>query len=346
MQTRLGLLLLACAVHLVLGAGGGAAQERRITIASWGSEYQKAQREAWFDAVKRDLGITIREETTTNIADIRVQVASGKPTWDLVDQGNFSCALLERDGLLEKLDPAIVATPGIPDNMKSEYWIANTVFSTVLGWRAAAYPDTKPEKWADMWDLKRFPGPRSLRRSPVYSLEAALLADGVSPQALYPLDISRAFRKLKELKPHVLTWWNSGADSMQLLQGREVDMLGIWNGRVQSLIKTGAAVEFTYNQQMLLFDCWLVPKGAPNKDLAMQALAHMLTPEAQARFPLLINYAPANEKAYATGIIPPEVAANLPNSPQNAPKGFTLDAKWWATNLDEVTKQFDQFIQE
>lgn len=35
----------------------------------------------------------------------------------------------------------------------------------------------------------------------------------------------------------------------------------------------------------------------------MKAMAHMLTPEAQARLPLHINYGPSNAKAYETGII-------------------------------------------
>ena len=35
---------------------------------------------------------------------MRTQVASGKPTWDLTTQGAYSCALLEKEGRLEKFD--------------------------------------------------------------------------------------------------------------------------------------------------------------------------------------------------------------------------------------------------
>ena len=97
---------------------------------------------------------------------------------------------------------------------------------------------------------------------------------------------------------------------------------------------------------MLLADCWVIPKGAPNKDLAMKAIQIMSRPEVQARIALYINYGPANAKAFDTGIIKPDVAAALPSSPENAKKGFVLDASYWAANLDELTKRFDLFIQE
>jgi hypothetical protein len=39
------------------------------------------------------------------------------------------------------------------------------------------------------------------------------------------------------------------------------------------------------------------------------------------------------------------MAANLPNSPQNAGKGFVLSVDWWVKNNDEMVKRFDAFLQ-
>ncbi len=63
----------------------------------------------------------------------------------------------------------------------------------------------------------------------------ALIADGVPVDKLYPLDVDRAFKKLEQLKPHVLVWWSSGAQSAQVLKDGEVDMVAAWNGRIQAL---------------------------------------------------------------------------------------------------------------
>lgn len=329
-----------------VSAAAPATAQQTLTIASWGGAYQKAQREAWFSVVEKELGVTIKEDTTSGIADVRAQVASGRPTWDLVQQGNYSCAMLDKEGKVEKLDPAIVHVDGIPDSMKGPGWISNLVYSAALAWNDAKYKDQKPSGWADMWDFKTFPGGRTMRRSPVYNLEAALIADGVPMDKLYPLDVERAFKKLKQIRDKVTVWWASGAQSAQVLKDGDVDMAEIWNGRAQDLAKEGAKIGITFNQQMLLTDCWVIPKGAPHAELAMKAVQIMSRPDVQARIALFINYGPANAQAYDTGVIKPEVAAALPSSPENAKKGFVLDANYWAAHLDELTKRFDLFIQE
>jgi putative spermidine/putrescine transport system substrate-binding protein len=333
----------------MLHAGESIAQQS-ITISSWGGAFQKAQREAWFSVVEKELGITIKEDTTSGVADIRAQVASGRPTWDLSTQGAHTCGILEKEGKLEKLDAAIVNDAGVPKDLKTDYWISQIVYSIAIGWRTKAFSDKKPAGWAAFWDTKNFPGQRSMRRHPIYNLEAALIADGVSLDKLYPIDVDRAFKKLEELKPHVLVWWNSGAQSAQILQDGEVDMVGAWNGRIQAAMKEkeakGGPLAITFEQQMLVSDCWLIPKGAPNKDLAMKAIAIMMRPDVQARLPQYINYAPANLAAFETGLISKELAAQLPNSPENIGKGFLLNVDWWVKNSDEMVKRFDAFVQK
>ena len=45
--------------------------------------------------------------------------------------------------------------------------------------------DGPPQSWADFWDTEKFPGKRGLRRGPKYTLEFALMADGVPPAEVY-----------------------------------------------------------------------------------------------------------------------------------------------------------------
>ena len=74
-------------VAVGVGAPVAYAQQKTLTISSWGGAFQKAQKEAWFGLVEKELGVTIKEDNTSGIADMRAQVASGKPTWDLSTQG-------------------------------------------------------------------------------------------------------------------------------------------------------------------------------------------------------------------------------------------------------------------
>jgi len=344
-------LVVAAASIFALTSPTAFAQQKTLTISTWGGAFQKAQRDAWFNIVEKELGVVVREENTTGVADIRAQVASGKPTWDLSTQGAYACGVLEKEGLLEKLSPETMeVVKDVPANLRSDYWVSQMVYSVAIGWREKAFGGKHPTGWAAFWDVKNFPGERSLRRHPIYALEMALIADGVPMDKLYPLDVDRAFRKLEELKPHVLVWWNSGAQSAQVLKDGEVDLVSAWAGRIQAIQDEpegkGGKIGFTFDQQMFVSDCWLIPKGAPNKDLAQKAIAIMMRPEVNARISNYINYAPANSKSYATGVIPKDKLASLPNSPENIGKGFTLNLDWWIQNNDEMVKRFDAFLQK
>ena len=350
-KSVLATLVLAASSLTIATCSPAFAQQKTLTISSWGGAFQKAQRAAWFNLVEKELGIIIKEENTTGIAEVRAQVASGKPTWDLSTQGAYACGLLQKEGLLEKLSPeAIEIIKDVPADLRSDYWVSQMVYSVAIGWREQAFGGKKPTGWADFWDQKNFPGERSLRRQPIYALEMALIADGVPMNKLYPLDVDRAFKKLEQLKPNVLVWWNSGAQSAQVLKDGEVDLVSAWNGRIQAVQDEppgkGGKIGFTFEQQMFVSDCWLIPKGAANKELAQKAIAIMLRPEVNARLSNYINYAPANSKSYATGVIAQEKLADLPNSPANINKGFTVSLDWWIEHNDAMVKRFDAFLQK
>lgn len=340
-------------VGIAVGVGTPVAwaQQKTLTISSWGGAFQKAQREAWFNLVEKELGVVIKEDSTSGIADVRAQVASGKPTWDLSTQGAYSCALLQKEGKLEKFDDATFAvTKNVPADLRSDSWVSQIVYSVAIGYREKAFPGKVPTGWSAFWDTKNFPGQRSVRRTPIYNLEMALIADGVPMDKLYPIDVDRAFKKLEQLKPNVLVWWNSGAQSAQVLKDGEVDMVAGWNGRIQAVQdepegKAGK-IGVTFDQQMLVSDCWLIPKGAPNKELALKAIQIMMRPEVNARISLFINYAPSNNLSYETGVIPAAKLQGLPNSPQNVKKGFVQNVDWWVNNNDEMVKRFDAFLQK
>ena len=338
---------------LLLAAPQATAQDKKtLTISSWGGAFQKAQKEAWFGIVEKELNVVIKEDNTSGIADVRTQVASGKPTWDLTTQGAYSCALLEKEGRLEKFDAdTMKALTDIPTTLgRSEHCAPQIVYSVAIGWRDKAYPGKEPSGWAAFWDIKNFPGQRSVRKHPIYALEMALIADGVPMGKLYPLDVDRAFKKLEQLKPHVLVWWSSGAQSAQVLKDGEVDMVAAWNGRIQALETEpegkGGKIKTTFNQQIIVSDSWMIPKGAPNRELAMKAIAIMSRPEVNARISNYINYAPSNTKGYDTGVIPKDKLPGLPNSPENFEKGFVQDVAWWVNNADAMVKRFDAFLQK
>ena len=75
---------------------------------------------------------------------------------------------LEKHGL--EADPNVKP---IPAGFMSPYGVGTNVYSTVLAYRTDAFKNRKaPESWADFWNVKDFPGGRSLRKHPFDTLTA------------------------------------------------------------------------------------------------------------------------------------------------------------------------------
>jgi putative spermidine/putrescine transport system substrate-binding protein len=325
--------------------GSPAVAQDTITISSWGGNYQEAVSKAIWQPTAEKLGITILEDTTNGLADIRAQVTANSVLWDVAELTIDGCAQGEAEGLFEELDYSVINKEGFDPAIAQKSYIGFNYYSNVIGWNKEKFPEG-PQSWADFWNVKKFPGRRSLRNDPAEVLEAALLADGVAPDQLYPLDLERAFNSLEKIKPHISVWWSSGAQSAQLVADGEVDLIGAWNGRISAAIASGAPFDFTFNQGLLIADCLVIPKGVKNKDLAIKALATAVSPEILANLPQFIDYGPATAKAFETGKISPEVAKTLNTSPENAAKQAVVRGDWWGEHGAEARERWANFINQ
>jgi putative spermidine/putrescine transport system substrate-binding protein len=341
--------LVAVAATAALGASGLRAQE--LTVVSFGGSYQEGQSKALFQPAAKALGIKLKEETYTSIADLRLKVKAGAVTWDVVTSGSGSAARAGAEGLLEKLDYNVIDTSSFLPGTKQDYCVGGDVFSTVLAWNTKTYGKNGPQSWADFWDVKKFPGKRSYRKAVAGALEPALMADGVPPEKVYevlssPGGIDRAIKKIKELKPHIAVGWSSGAQHAQLMKDGEVDMITGWNGRFDVVAKDGAPVTYTFNQALLDYDCYAVAKGAPNKDLAMKFLAEISKPQYQAEFTKYITYGPTNKKAFDLGTIDAAYAKQLPSYPENAAKQLVIDLDWYIKHEADAAAAYQNMLTE
>jgi hypothetical protein len=96
------------------------------------------------------------------------------------------------------------------------------------------------------------------------------MADGVEPASLYPIDYDRAFKKLDTLGDN-LVFWDTGAQSQTMMENNEVDMLLAWNGRAYNAAVNGSKFVPAWDQNIVVYDVFMIPVGAPNKDLALQS---------------------------------------------------------------------------
>lgn len=334
--------LSSCISGCILLSAQLSADAATLTYSGWGGALQDAERKAYLEPAAQALGITIKEDSMDGLAAVRAQVLSGKPKWDIVELGSVECAQAQREGLSEELDYRVINTDGVNKNVIGKHWIGTHAYATVVAWAG----DTgKPvaQNWVQFFDPS-VKGARALYRQPWLTMEAALLGDGVSKDKLYPLDVERAFRVLERIKPQVSNWWSAGADSAQLLRSREVDFLAIWNGRVNDIKHDDANIDYSFDGALLSHDCLIVPKGAPNKALAMQVINQIMSPKSQAMLATYIPYAPVNSHAYATGLIDEELSKRLPTSPQNASHVVAINPEWWVENQQAMQKRFALFV--
>ena len=334
------------AVLALLNAGTASAED--LTVVSWGGNYQDAQREIYFQPFQQETGNNILEESWDGgIGVIAAKVQAGAPNWDVVQVESEELELGCMDGMYEEIDwERVGGKDKFLDAAVSDCGVGAIVWSTALSYDADKL-ENAPTSWADFWDVEKFPGKRGLRRGPKYALEFALMADGVPPQEVYdvlrtPEGVDRAFAKLDELKPHIV-WWESGAQPLQLLASGEVAMTAAYNGRISGINRTeGRNFKVVWPGSIYAVDSWVILKGSPKVDLAMDFIAFASEPENQSKLPQYVAYGLANKEAAAA--VSPELQEELPTTPENMENAIPLDAAFWTDNIEALTTRFDAWL--
>ena len=171
----------------------------------------------------------------------------------------------------------------------------------------------------------------------VATLEVALLADGVTPDKLYPLDVDRALKKLDTIKAQTI-FWSTNSQSQQLFVDGEVNLGLILNGRAYDASKKGAPIAISWEQSIQSVDFLVVPHGSRNRAAAMTLINAMGVAENQAKLANLIAYAPTNPAAFKS--IDPKIEPWLSTAPDNANRGFVIDAAYWRDNLQALQERW------
>jgi putative spermidine/putrescine transport system substrate-binding protein len=166
----------------------------------------------------------------------------------------------------------------------------------------------------------------------------ALLADGVAPDAIVPLDFDRAFKKLDTIKSQ-LVYWETGSQVQDLLVSGETPLTITFANRVASSLASGKPVGQVWNGYMIGSDMLGIPKGSPNKAAAMKYLSFVLSRENNGQQTDCIALGPAN--IYSK--VNPKWAEAYPTSHLNEPH-VLLDSpqvtSWLASHIDEVNSRF------
>lgn len=344
-----GRTLAAAFVFACIGAYPAVAADP-VTVVGWGGAWDQAYKDGVWDVYTAETGVPIViEEWAGELARVRAQVQSGSITWDMVAAEAPSVEIGCAEGLFVKLNPDITGDPALyhPGTIH-ECGVASDTWATILAYRTDLVGDEPPRSWADYWDVEKFPGKRGMLAQAQYTLENALMADGVPATEVYdvlrsPGGVDRAFAKLDEIKPHVV-WWNSSTQAIQNLDSGEVVMTDQYNARITNdILKEGKPYAIAWDAGFFYgTDMWSIVAGAPNEAAAIELLTWFSEPENQAGFSKL--YAYGTGRIEAADFIPDDWKEHLPTAPHHIQYGASYDDAYWVENKEALEERFKAWL--
>ncbi len=358
---KLTKLLASTAIGAAVAFGASAASAKELTVVSWGGAYTKSQVEAYHKPYIAKTGVKIKsEDYNGGIAEIKAQVEAGNVTWDIVDVELSDAIRACDEGLLETIDHSALpagadGTPAKDDFLAGTLYdcaVANIVWSTIFAYDSSKMANG-PKTMADFFDVAKFPGKRGLRKGAKVNLEFALIADGVAAKDVYgvlatPEGVDRAFKKLDTIKKDVV-WWEAGAQPPQMLADGEVAMTTAYNGRIFNAVAgEGKPFEIVWDGQVWDLDLWVIPKGAKNKDTAMDFLKFSTATEQLAKQASYISYGPARKSSaplvgkYDGKDI--DMGPQMPTNPANLANAVQNNFEFWADNADQLNERFNAWL--
>lgn len=322
-----------------------------LVISDAGGTYSTAFKKAFYEPFSKETGVTVVQVARRNapLAEIKAMVETKNYQWDMTGSiQSDSIPKLREGNLLEKLDLSGSDIAAIPDNMKSDLFLGNSVITFLLGYRTDRFKTDRPQNFADIWETKKFPGRRAMRNLARDMIEVALRADGVpGGDEIYkvlatPAGWSRAFAKLDAIKPEVKVWYSQSTESTQLLQTGEVDMIPLFNARAQVAVDAGAPVGFTWKNAFYGVEGWAIPKGTPKADLARKFVKWAANPQRQAEAAAILTNGPCNPNALQ--FIDKKRVELLPTFPENFKVQTPLNDDFWAANADQANQRFSEWL--
>ncbi|WP_425502240.1 extracellular solute-binding protein [Peteryoungia desertarenae] len=324
----------------------------QVIIASTGGAYDRALKEAWFDPFTEATGIAVTIISATN-AEMRAKAAAmvkaGNVTWDLYLEGEIQSASEAHKQVTEDLSAfceRFSSRKDLAGNACTSGGALLQSTATLLAYRVSENMTVEPQGWADMWETDQFPGGRAFPNfdDPWRVLAAALLADGVARDELFPLDVDRALAKLDQIRDSVTVWWKTGDQSVQGFRSGEYDLGQIWLTRARAMKNEGLPIAWSYRQAFLVGDRVALLKGAPNREAALKLIAFWLeNPSVQARACDVLSCTPPSTDAIA--LMSEETRSSMPTAEEVRSTIIIPDADWINANAAMLLQRWNTWVQ-
>lgn len=342
------------AALLLTGALSTSVVAENLTAVSFGGSYGDTQQKYMIDPFVDKTGNKVLfENYSGGIAELKAQVESGNVLWDVMDIEVIDLERACSEGLLEPfpmdtLPAGEDGTPAAQDFTKAalsnECGVGSIVWTVLFAYSNDTIKGEKPTTVADLFDTKKFPGKRALRKRAQVNMEWALLADGVAKEKVYEMleteeGQQRALDKLATIKDNIV-WYDSWSQAPQLLNDGGAVMVQVANGRIFNAIKSeGKPFEMVWDGNLYDLDVWAVVKGTKHKELAQDFIRFATGSKPLASMPL-VAYGPTRKSSYA--YVDKDVIPMLPSS--HTDEGLKASSEFWADYGESLGEKFNEWL--
>jgi putative spermidine/putrescine transport system substrate-binding protein len=320
----------------------GSLKGKTLTFVSYGGVFQDGQIKALEDFVKKS-GVTLLSDGPTENAKIQAQVESNNVVWDVVDTGDYT-PFVHCGTLFQKLDLSKIDTSKIPPGQVGPCSVPAMNYAVMFLYNKEKYGDNPPKNWADFFDVEKFPGTRGIpgyADAEGYMVELGLLADGVPQDKMFPADIDRGLNKWRSIREHLVPW-TTGAESQQMMESGEADMVMVWSGRGKAALANGAKYVPVWKDWIVVKDQIAIPVGVKDTDAAYALVNAYLGKHAQEVMAETTSYSPINVDAMPK--VDELTASFMTNTPEKQAMAYNQNVDYWVKNYDALSAKWAEFI--
>ncbi len=294
----------------------------QVIIGNYGGDTEEARKKVFWTPFEERTGVQV---ISADAGSLAVPMLQGEipVKWDAVHgsvQESYA-AQLHGKKPLPKLPKICWEDLVEPKKMQPYIW-QSFILGYVPGLIEGTFSGTQPKTWADFFDTKKFPGKRAFPAEYFTggTMEAALLADGVPPSEIYPLDYERATAKIASIFDDLVIY-TEYAQAQSFLTSKTASMSFAPNGLWKELEDKGVSMQVLWEAPAILDTNGMnIMPEAPNLDAVEGLAAFCNQPKLQAEFAEITNYGPPTKEAFE--FLEPEVQEELPNAPKRKNKFY------------------------
>lgn len=318
-----------------------------LTVTVFGGRLGETLKTVMITPFREETGLdVVTDDRDWGIGVVRTRIEGGSNTWDVVATEDIEAIQGCDEGLFAELDKSMLPNLDKYAVEPLDCGLPQVLYNMGIAYRKDSGTDA-PKDWTDFWDVEKWPGKRSMYKSPRDSLEAALLADGVAREDVYDVlsteeGVNRAFDKLGELKPNLI-WWTNAGQARQMQASGETVMSATFDSGIHYMNKNeGTNLGVVLKDAITHVDYWVIVNGTPQLENAYKFLQYASQAEPQSGISNTMYLSVPNQDSLALTeeAMRPLLSAN----PDNRAQALESSAKFWLDNFDALNRRFESWI--